>query len=53
MAEAFATRLPEHTFSAAEIQGFLLDRKNDAQHALAAVRQWVEDKMATKAKQEF
>ena len=53
MAEAFATRLPEQTFSAAEIQGFLLDRKNDAQHALAAVRQWAEDKMATKAKQEF
>jgi len=39
MAKAFATRLPEHTFLVAEIQGFLLDQKNDAQHALAIVRQ--------------
>ncbi len=51
MAEAFATRLSENIFSAAEIQGFLLDRKNDAQDALAAVSQWAKDKMAAKAKQ--
>jgi len=53
MAKAFATRLSENTFSAAKIQRFLLDRKNDAQDALTTVSQWAKDKMIAKAKQKF
>lgn len=50
MAEEFAALLPENTFSAAGIQGFLVPRKTDAQDALATVTRWAKDLLAAKAK---
>lgn len=52
MAEDFAARLPRNTWSTAEIQGYLVPRKIDAQVALASVTQWAKDVLAAKAKQE-
>ncbi|KAF1969365.1 P-loop containing nucleoside triphosphate hydrolase protein [Bimuria novae-zelandiae CBS 107.79] len=40
MAEEFASKIPEGTFSPAEIQGFLLTRKKEPIRALAEVEEW-------------
>lgn len=40
MAEDFASKIPEKTFSPAEIQGFLLTRKKEPVRALAEVEAW-------------
>lgn len=50
MAEEFAAFLLKNTFSAAEIQGFLVPRITDAQDALATVTWWAKDLLAAKAK---
>lgn len=50
MAKEFAERLPENTFSPAEIQGFLLKRKKDAQRALDDVEKWRDEMVDAKKK---
>ncbi|MCJ1250084.1 hypothetical protein MMC30_007310 [Trapelia coarctata] len=40
LAKAFAAQIPEKMFSAAEIQGFLMARKNRAADAVEEVGQW-------------
>jgi len=40
LASEFATKLPESTFSPAEIQGFLLTRKKDPKKAVEEVNDW-------------
>jgi len=42
IAKQFAAKIPDDTFSPAEIQGFLLKRKKDPKKALAEVDTWVE-----------
>ncbi|KAK5056783.1 hypothetical protein LTR84_012315 [Exophiala bonariae] len=49
LANSFATALPELTFSPAEIQGFLLIRKNDPQQAVLEVSEWRDSELAKKA----
>ena len=49
LAEAFAKALPEHTFSPAEIQGFLLVRKTDPAIAVAELLQWRDDQLRKKS----
>ncbi|KAH0551085.1 hypothetical protein GP486_007567 [Trichoglossum hirsutum] len=40
MASKFAQLIPDHEFTPAEIQGFLLTKKNDPKRALAEVQEW-------------
>ncbi|RDB27534.1 putative mitochondrial chaperone BCS1-A [Hypsizygus marmoreus] len=40
-AEAFASSVPEHEFSTAELQGFLLRHKKDSASAVACIGAWV------------
>lgn len=42
IASRFANKIPDDTFSPAEIQGFLLKRKKDPRKALDEVDTWVE-----------
>ncbi|KAL2139224.1 hypothetical protein VTI28DRAFT_5484 [Corynascus sepedonium] len=44
----FAAKIPPEKFSPAEIQGFLLQRKGEAQRALAEVDEWVKDELERK-----
>ncbi|KAL8685990.1 MAG: hypothetical protein Q9218_007421 [Villophora microphyllina] len=48
IAAAFAKRLPEETFTPAEIQGFLLTRKNEPMRALKEVGGWRDQLMKVK-----
>ncbi|KAF8060207.1 P-loop containing nucleoside triphosphate hydrolase protein, partial [Lyophyllum atratum] len=41
LADKFARQIPEHEFSTAEIQGFLLSCKNEPLRAIAGVATWV------------
>jgi len=50
MARLFAESLPEHTFSPAEIQGYLLMRKTDPEGALSGVREWKEALLEAKSR---
>jgi chaperone BCS1 len=50
MAKQFAEALPEATFSPAEIQGYLLQRKSDPQGALDGVTEWRDAVMEAKKK---
>lgn len=43
LAEIFASRIPEHHFSPAEIQGYLLAYKGTPSQALEGIAQWVTD----------
>ncbi|OTB09564.1 hypothetical protein M426DRAFT_316118 [Hypoxylon sp. CI-4A] len=43
MAEKFAAKIPEHEFSPAELQGYLLKNKRDPHAALANVEEFIED----------
>lgn len=50
IAEDFASKVPENEFSPAEIQGFLLMRKNDPRKALGEVENWVKGMKEAKEK---
>ena len=50
LADEFAAIIPSHTFSPAEIQGFLLKNKRNAAAAVAGAEQWVKDTLAQKEK---
>ncbi len=49
IAKDFASKIPDDKFSPAEIQGFLLKRKNNPQKACAEVERWVESMIELKA----
>lgn len=53
IAVQFADRLPEHTFTPAEIQGFLLTRKKEPERALNEVEAWKEGVLEARRKQEL
>ncbi|KAI0120522.1 BCS1 N terminal-domain-containing protein [Hypoxylon sp. NC0597] len=42
LAEEFAAKIPEHEFSPAELQGFLLKHKRDAEVAVAKAEEFIE-----------
>ncbi|KAL8821102.1 MAG: hypothetical protein Q9191_007379 [Dirinaria sp. TL-2023a] len=48
IASDFACKIPEDTFTPAEIQGFLLTRKKEPVRALREVETWVKDTLAAK-----
>ncbi|RMZ68119.1 mitochondrial chaperone bcs1 [Pyrenophora seminiperda CCB06] len=50
MASRFAEQLPENTFSPAEVQGYLLKKKNDPVQALEKVAEWRDNTLAAKKK---
>jgi mitochondrial chaperone BCS1 len=50
LADEFAALIPSHTFSPAEIQGFLLKNKRNAAAAVAGAEQWAKDTLAQKQK---
>jgi mitochondrial chaperone BCS1 len=50
LADEFAALIPSHTFSPAEIQGFLLKNKRNAAAAVSGAEQWVKDTLAQKEK---
>ena len=50
LAAQFAMRLPETTFSPAEIQGFLLMRKKDPKRAVDEVEEWKDDVLESRRK---
>ncbi|KAL8769426.1 MAG: hypothetical protein Q9209_004654 [Squamulea sp. 1 TL-2023] len=52
IAMAFARMLPEETFTPAEIQGFLLTRKNEPMRALHEVANWRDQLVAAKEKKD-
>ncbi|KAI4284940.1 MAG: hypothetical protein L6R35_004767 [Caloplaca aegaea] len=52
IAAAFAKMLPEETFTPAEIQGFLLTRKNEPTRALHEVDAWKEQMMEAQKKKD-
>jgi chaperone BCS1 len=43
LSEQFASYVPEHEFSTAELQGFLLTSKQEPEKAVAGVAAWVEE----------
>jgi chaperone BCS1 len=47
MAESFASRIPEDVFSPADIQGYLLARKQDPSRALKEIEIWKDNQMGT------
>ena len=52
IAIAFAKQLPEDTFTPAEIQGYLLTRKNEPERALQEVEVWRDQLTAAKEKKD-
>ncbi|KAL9598284.1 MAG: hypothetical protein Q9219_004585 [cf. Caloplaca sp. 3 TL-2023] len=52
IAAAFANNLPEETFTPAEIQGFLLTRKNEPMKALREVGVWRDQTLEAKQKKD-
>jgi chaperone BCS1 len=48
LAEAFGGKIPERQLSPAEIQGFLLDHRDDARAAVAKVSNWALDTLAAR-----
>ena len=52
MADMFAANLPEAKFSPAEVQGYLIMRKNDPWSALAQVNAWRDVELAKKSEKE-
>ena len=53
LAETFADRIPAHEFSPAELQGFLMKNKRDAEAALAGAEKWVADMRKEKKEKEL
>ena len=49
IASQFADTIPDHKFSPAEVQGFLLTRKTDPHKALAEVGKWRDSLLENKA----
>jgi hypothetical protein len=49
IASKFADLIPDHKFSPAEVQGFLLTRKTDPHKALAEVGNWRDSLLENKA----
>jgi len=49
-AEEFAAKIPERMLSPAEIQGFLLDHRDDVKRAVAKVSDWIVDTLAARTK---
>ncbi|KDR78146.1 hypothetical protein GALMADRAFT_245173 [Galerina marginata CBS 339.88] len=43
LSDQFATSVPEHEFSTAELQGFLLGHKQEPELAVAGVTAWIEE----------
>ncbi|KAL9038642.1 MAG: hypothetical protein Q9180_003012 [Flavoplaca navasiana] len=52
IAIAFGKKLPEETFTPAEIQGYLLTRKNEPERALKEVEVWKDQLTAAKEKRD-
>ncbi|KAL8842252.1 MAG: hypothetical protein Q9170_000578 [Blastenia crenularia] len=52
IAAAFAKQLPEETFTPAEIQGFLLTRKNEPMRALQEISLWRDQTLEAKHKKD-
>ena len=52
LSEQFAAAVPEHEFSTAELQGFLLSCKQDPERAVEEVVQWVESERTERAARE-
>ncbi|KAI4141015.1 MAG: hypothetical protein L6R39_005545 [Caloplaca ligustica] len=52
IAASFAKGLPEETFTPAEIQGFLLTRKNEPMRALHEVARWKDQTLEAKEKKD-
>jgi len=48
LADKFASVVPEHEFSTAELQGYLLSRKMKPADAASAVKEWIEQERAQK-----
>jgi len=48
LAETFGDHIPEDTFALAQVQGYLLTKKNDARKAVADVDGWVEEQLKEK-----
>jgi chaperone BCS1 len=48
LAHDFAQKLPEETFSPAEVQSFLLENKRDAMNALRDVEAWRDRQLETR-----
>ena len=48
LAHDFAQKLPEETFSPAEVQSFLLEKKRDAMSALRDVEAWRDRQLETR-----
>ncbi|KAL2266234.1 hypothetical protein VTJ83DRAFT_5586 [Remersonia thermophila] len=53
LAEEFAAKIPEHEFSPAEIQGFLLKSKRAPEKAVEGAAQWVVDRRKEKKDKEI
>jgi len=52
MAEIFASTLPEDAFSPVDIQGFLLERKKDAERTLQDMEGWRDEQTKAKKRRE-
>lgn len=50
LAQTFAASFPERTFTPAEVQGYLLDRRTDAEKAVAEAAAFFEGVLETRAK---
>ncbi|TLS24033.1 hypothetical protein PpBr36_08114 [Pyricularia pennisetigena] len=53
LAARFADRIPAHEFSPAELQGYLMKHKRDAEAAVAGAEDWVEAARKEKAEKEI
>ncbi|KAF7122267.1 hypothetical protein CNMCM5793_000224 [Aspergillus hiratsukae] len=49
LANEFAEKIPPHTFSPAEVQGYLLRYRESPQDAVAGIGSWIETSLAEKA----
>ena len=52
LADSFAQKIPDHEFSVAELQGYLLDWKMKPVDALEGVEQWIEGERALRKDRE-
>ncbi|KAF9040001.1 P-loop containing nucleoside triphosphate hydrolase protein [Panaeolus papilionaceus] len=48
LANTFVSSIPDHTFSVAELQGFLLNFKDSPKGALEAIQDWINEEKARK-----
>ncbi|KAG6918725.1 hypothetical protein DXG01_012210 [Tephrocybe rancida] len=52
LATQFASHIPEHVFSTAELQGFLLSCKRDSSRAVNTVSEWVKKELGERREKE-